>query len=99
MAGGLDRILGGAGNAEAKPADIVVYCQWCGEKFHRSHDRRSFCSKSCGKHYSRHGCKSRAEVEAVDLKNRPPQPKGCATVEEFLAAGGYVFRMPKAGEA
>ena len=69
-------------------------CDYCGGLFHASSNRVSFCSRACSRNFFKYGGKSKEAVAMVDPKKRAPQPKGCATVEEFFAAGGYVFRMP-----
>ena len=68
-------------------------CHYCSKAFHRLTDRTSFCSRSCRAKYYDAGSKSLAEIELVHPKNRKPQPKGCATVDDFLKAGGYIFRL------
>lgn len=100
-----NRVAAGDGGGRADVAGAVhrevtdatapkTRCDYCGEPFHASAARVSFCSRACSMNYFKYGGKSKEAVAAVHPLNRAPQPKGCATVEAFLAAGGYVFRMP-----
>lgn len=85
--------------AQMKPTAQRVACAYCGTLFHRQHDRSSCCSRRCRQRWVEVGFRSRADVEAVHPRNRRPQPKGCPDVASFLAAGGYVFRLPAVANA
>lgn len=83
-------ILGG-GNGRRR-----VACAWCGKGHTRlglnKQEYTACCTKICDRLFADHGFgPSRMLIEAR-RRHVALQPKGCKTVEEFLAAGGKVYR-------
>lgn len=69
-------------------------CQWCEKLFTRTKDRASYCSKTCADAARSYGpLVTRRQVEAR-RKHVESQPRGCPTVEAFIAAGGSIYREP-----
>jgi hypothetical protein len=73
-----------------------VLCAWC-EKPHSkrsafTHGMALCCSPKCAKarmFFGKHLTLAKYEARMAHLKE---QPKGCATIEEWLAAGGIIYR-------
>lgn len=65
-------------------------CAWCGGKLRGGYETRSCCSTDCTRLWTRHGFASKKQVE--QRRHRPPGPKGCTSVEQWLAAGGTIYR-------
>lgn len=73
-----------------------VACAWCGKGHTRlSRNKVDYtlcCTKICYKLYAEHGFgPSRLLIEARRA-HVASQPKGCRTVEEFIAAGGRIYQ-------
>lgn len=82
-----------------RPEDLVAksdpLCEWCGEPFkHNPSCTAACCSDHCSHELKLHAYASKAKVEARRARLAEPKPKGCATIEEWLAAGGTVYREP-----
>lgn len=85
--------------APVKPPVQVLadtQCQWCGKiiRARRYGDRKSYCGYWCSVRHNKHGFRSQKEIE--DIQNRPPGPKGCTSVEEWLERGGQITRIEPA---
>ncbi len=73
------------------------YCAWCitplrniAQKAQR--DARSYCSHGCATAHFRNGyIGTKALVEARRAR-AGKGPKGCRTIEEWLARGGTIYR-------
>lgn len=76
-------------------------CVWCGGRITSKTNKlsRNCCSISCSRDWMRHGSgPNKAQVEARTA-HLAAQPKGCDSVEQFLASGGTVYREQRAGAA
>lgn len=69
-------------------------CAWCEGPNHPDRDShiRLCCSIKCARDWMHHGASvSRRQVEERRA-HIASQPKGCATIEAWLAAGGKIYR-------
>lgn len=81
-----------------RPEDLIAKgtpkCSWCGDDLVNA--QNSCCSHECAKAYIASGCgPTKAEVERRLQRLNEPRPKGCTSVEEWLAAGGAIYREPE----
>lgn len=70
-----------------------LHCKWCGKAMHKTYDGNT-CSAKHHRLWVSSGYNSQEIVEQR-ATHVARQPKGCATVEEFLAAGGTIYREPR----
>lgn len=73
-----------------------VACAWCGKGHTRvgrnKQDYTACCTKICDKKFAEHGFGASRLLIDARRAHVASQPKGCKTVEEFLAAGGTVYK-------
>jgi len=69
----------------------VKVCAWCGAPLRQRH--RVVCDNGyCGDEWERHGRGPSAAIVEHRRAHVERQPRGCATMEQFIAAGGVVYR-------
>ena len=73
-----------------------VACAWCGKGHTRLARNRigytKCCNKVCDKQYAMHGHGPSRVLIDMRRAHVASQPKGCKTIEEFLAAGGVIYQ-------
>lgn len=70
-------------------------CAWCGkhhERLSRAGEPATCCSKQCLQEWEKHGWGASKAQIAERRAHIAKQPRGCKTVEEFLAAGGTILK-------
>lgn len=70
-------------------------CLWCEKPLPlKATAWASYCSNNCAKTHGRHGFGANRRLIEQRVAHIAQQPKGCATVDEFIAAGGSVYTEP-----
>lgn len=76
-----------------QPAPPAPLCAWCEDPHQRQNHGGDYgytCSRECNKAWQTYRI-TRRQYEARRA-HLAQQPKGCATIAEFLAAGGVIYR-------
>jgi len=66
-------------------------CRWCGSAALKTRSR-VFCSHQCHAEWEAAGRGPSLKQRIARLEHAERQPMGCTSVEEFLAAGGKIYR-------
>lgn len=76
-----------------RPPTLYTYrCAWCETEHRTRTESSSYCSTRCARRHAAVNY-ARNKRQEQEMLARPPGPKGCATVEEWLAAGGVIWRQ------